>query len=253
MTCGIYSITNTVNGKRYYGSSVNMEGRRRQHWSDLRNGKHKNPHLQAAWNLYGDEFFVFSPVEEVCAEKLQAVEQSYLDANADGYNVAKCAECATRGMKWSNESKKRFSDRMRGRKLSDAHKALLSVRGRGKVATQATRAKLRAANLGKKHSSQTKDKIAATVSSKWKDPKYRNWMISMQQTGKDTAEAKANYSAAVALRWSTNQQREAMSAERKVRWTNPEYRAKMIAKRKIQGQKLRERNLNEKETQNARA
>lgn len=251
-TCGIYSITNTANGKRYYGSSLNVDGRRRQHWSDLRNGRHKNPHLQSAWNVYGESSFVFALVEEVAAEKLIEVEQRYLDANdASGYNIGKCAECATRGLKWPEESKKRISAARKGVRLSDETKRKLSDAGKGRKKSQETRGKLRVANLGKKHSGTTRKKISESGRNNWNDQQYRERLIAAQHAGKSTAAAKANYSAAAVARWTSPEQREALSAERKARWTNPEYRAKMLEKRRIQGQKLRERNLKKKETEHA--
>ena len=64
MTCGIYKITNTANGKVYIGSSVDVHGRFNCHRSDLRNNRHGNQHLQNAWNLYGENSFVFEIIEE---------------------------------------------------------------------------------------------------------------------------------------------------------------------------------------------
>ena len=56
---GIYKIANLVNGKRYIGGSVNLKHRLVCHKSGLRRGRHKNPHLQNAWNKYGEENFEF--------------------------------------------------------------------------------------------------------------------------------------------------------------------------------------------------
>ncbi len=44
----IYAIANRINGKRYYGSSVDCTQRKWQHWSALKNNRHYNAHLQAA-------------------------------------------------------------------------------------------------------------------------------------------------------------------------------------------------------------
>lgn len=244
---GIYCITNTANGKKYYGSSVNVWGRQRQHWHTLRAGVHRNRHLQAAWNLYGEVAFVFTLVEEVPAENLVAVEQSYLDANTDGYNLSKNAECAPRGLKWSEESKRRMSEAKRGRKLSEAHKEALSEAGKGRRATDAQRAAASKRMKGKTVGTIAKEKISTALQSLWGDDAYRERMLNAQSLGKSTSKAKMNYSAAVAARWADPQQRQRLSAERKARWADPEYRAKMTEKRIVQGQKLRERNLAKKE------
>lgn len=45
MDAGIYEICNTVNGKRYIGSSVRIKERWRDHRSALDGGKHENQKL----------------------------------------------------------------------------------------------------------------------------------------------------------------------------------------------------------------
>ena len=65
MAMGIYKIINTINNKFYVGSAVNFSRRKTRHFSELRRGKHNNRHLQAAWNKYGEQAFVFVIVEEI--------------------------------------------------------------------------------------------------------------------------------------------------------------------------------------------
>ena len=60
---GVYQIYNTVNGKRYIGSSIHIEQRFKEHLRNLRANKHVNAHLQSAWNKYGEHSFVFEEVE----------------------------------------------------------------------------------------------------------------------------------------------------------------------------------------------
>ena len=57
--CGIYSITNTENGKRYIGSSVNIPKRWNLHRWRLDKGEHHSPHLQNSWKKRGAEAFKF--------------------------------------------------------------------------------------------------------------------------------------------------------------------------------------------------
>lgn len=54
---GVYQIYNTVNGKRYIGSSIHIEQRFKEHLRNLRANKHVNAHLQCAWNKYGEQSF----------------------------------------------------------------------------------------------------------------------------------------------------------------------------------------------------
>lgn len=67
---GIYSITNTKNGKRYIGHSINLNSRLRNHLFRLQQNKHSNFRLQKAWNHYeGAKVFTI--------EVLQLFERSF--------------------------------------------------------------------------------------------------------------------------------------------------------------------------------
>ena len=45
-TSGVYAIVNTLNGKKYVGSTKCFKERFAEHRSQLRKGNHKNVHLQ---------------------------------------------------------------------------------------------------------------------------------------------------------------------------------------------------------------
>ena len=100
-TSGIYSITNKINHKIYYGSSKGCEMRIRRHKSYLNRNIHSNPHLQSSWNKYGSDAFVFEIVEEIEPERLIEVEQQYLDwcklFPLWSYNMSYNAECGQKG------------------------------------------------------------------------------------------------------------------------------------------------------------
>ena len=70
MPAGIYQIVNSVNNKRYIGSSTNIIQRFRTHCSNLKHNKHSNLHLQNAWNKYGLDAFQFEIIEECSKDKL---------------------------------------------------------------------------------------------------------------------------------------------------------------------------------------
>jgi len=156
--CGIYRITNIVNGKFYIGSSVNFCKRWSRHRKDLERGIHRNKHLQASWDKYGAEKFKFELIEELPTEMLLDAEQWYLTNTyccdpEYGYNFSKFA-----------------GGGMRGRKLSDEHKAKLLAANLGnkyrlgQKASAETKAKIGLASrgntycLGYKHSEETKAK-----------------------------------------------------------------------------------------------
>jgi len=62
---GIFRITNTANGKVYLGSSLNLHGPLNKHRFTLSIGSHINKALQADWDRFGAEAFVFEIVELV--------------------------------------------------------------------------------------------------------------------------------------------------------------------------------------------
>ncbi len=78
----IYKIRNLVNENFYVGSTNNKKERWRTHRNKLRGNRHHCRHLQAAWNLYGEEKFLFEVVEHVALEtELQAAEDVWLIAH----------------------------------------------------------------------------------------------------------------------------------------------------------------------------
>lgn len=178
---GIYSITNTINGKVYIGSASNIRLRWNFHRSLLGRGKHHSKKLQNSWNKYGDDYFEFKVLLECSVENLLLYEQRAIDsfcaAGELGYNVLPTAG-SNYGFKASEDTKKKMSASMagrkqtpehtrkaaeaqRGRKLTEEHKEKLSIAKRGKSQPNAVEA-MRKANLGSKLSPETIAKRQAT-------------------------------------------------------------------------------------------
>jgi group I intron endonuclease len=90
---GIYSITNTVSGKRYVGQAASIGDRWLTHKSHLNMNRHHCKHLQAAWRKYGADSFVFVVLEYVPLNKelLATREQHWMDALQPEYNMAPAA------------------------------------------------------------------------------------------------------------------------------------------------------------------
>ena len=118
---GVYQITNTINGKFYIGSSINCQARLIDHFRKLRKNKHINPHLQYAFNKYGEGVF---EVEILCCvldkEQLCSTEQYFLDLympyNGEiGYNILPNAKSCL-GVKHSPRTRELQSQRMLGEK-----------------------------------------------------------------------------------------------------------------------------------------
>ena len=75
----IYKIINLTNGKFYVGSTVDYKDRFKCHRARLRKDRHHSKHLQAAWNKYGEDNFLFKVIESIPeGESLQAAEDVWL-------------------------------------------------------------------------------------------------------------------------------------------------------------------------------
>ncbi len=78
---GIYTITNIIDGKKYIGQSALISERFNSHKNDLAGNRHKNKHLQAAYNKYGPDSFVYdlyTPVPSI--DELNEYEQKAINS-----------------------------------------------------------------------------------------------------------------------------------------------------------------------------
>lgn len=95
---GIYAIKNKINGKRYVGSSISVHYRwGQQHRPELRKQKHRNRHLQRAWNKYGEDAFEFEVIEACEVEHLVEREGWWIEHTQSwdrnhGYNLSRIVQ-----------------------------------------------------------------------------------------------------------------------------------------------------------------
>ena len=90
---GIYCIENTVTCRKYYGSSNNVQKRLKQHKTDLIKNIHHNVQLQRCFNKHGDvfRFYLLEETNFKTTTELLEYEQSFIDCNINGYNMAPAA------------------------------------------------------------------------------------------------------------------------------------------------------------------
>jgi group I intron endonuclease len=188
----IYKIRNIINNKFYVGSTVNSRVRFQTHRRNLRAGKHQSPHMQAAWNKYGEDCFKFEIIEIVeCSENLLAAEQKWLDEHAGKphcYNWATDASAPMRGKKHTDDTRVKLKDAAQKvpkgedsilynvsrteevrKKIGDSQRGVKKPEGR-KISEEGL-AKIKVAAdaghyshwQGKTHSEQSKDKMSKTV------------------------------------------------------------------------------------------
>lgn len=119
----IYSITNTLNNKRYIGSASYFDKRMGTHVSKLNRNIHWNIYLQSAWNKYTKDNFKLEIIERVEDQsKLVEREQFYIDYfescdRTKGYNLS-CVANSCLGVKRSEAFKKAVGDYWRGKSKS---------------------------------------------------------------------------------------------------------------------------------------
>lgn len=85
--CGIYKITNNINGKVYIGQSIDIKRRWRSHKKDFENIDNK---FYRAIRKYGLENFFFEIVEEVPVNELDERESYWIrfyNSIEEGYNT----------------------------------------------------------------------------------------------------------------------------------------------------------------------
>lgn len=195
MTSGIYAITNLCDGKRYIGQSVDLNKRWRTHQWLLSSNKHYNPHLQRAWNR-GDDF-EFSVIEECDKQDLNDREIywiAYFHATEMQYGYNLCVGGnSTTGRKFSEETKRKMSEKRKGykcspevvaqrvatfrkrmedpvfreehhRKLSEVGKKRGSPWNKGRHPLEETRRRLSQSLKGKKHAKTQGEKLRALYS-----------------------------------------------------------------------------------------
>ncbi|UAY50751.1 GIY-YIG nuclease family protein [Ferruginibacter albus] len=73
---GVFQIRNTVNGKIFISSAVNLDAIRNSNFAQLRFGAHRNEELQKDWNQYGEENFQFEILDEIKQDETKVVDYS---------------------------------------------------------------------------------------------------------------------------------------------------------------------------------
>lgn len=118
-------IINNKCGRIYVGSSTQIAHRWAQHKSNLKHGRHTNPHLQSAWDKYGADAFSITLLEYVL-DSVYLIEREqwwydFLGTFMPMYNYSPCIEHPQRGMPKSKKTREKIGAIHRGKKLSEEH------------------------------------------------------------------------------------------------------------------------------------
>lgn len=132
---GVYLIRNTINGKVYVGSSIDIADRKIHHFSDARCNRHANSYFQNAFNKYGESNFEFMVLEETTMNTLIAREQYWMDYydacnRKRGYNISPIADHPSPWIHKKHHSKetiRKMSLAKKGKVFSKEHRKNLSL------------------------------------------------------------------------------------------------------------------------------
>ncbi len=168
---GIYTITHKNSLKVYIGESKSVYERLQTHKDDLRNNKHKNIHLQRAYNRDGLDLFSFEVLQLCEFKDLKKWENFWgkvfhVHDDKFGYNIAPTSEDGKISL--AEETKIKIGIANKGKKRSPEDRLKISNGKKGKKPSEATREILSKAQTGRKHTEETKQKISRSKSGELK-------------------------------------------------------------------------------------
>lgn len=222
---GVYQILNTVNGKRYIGSSVNITQRWNQHKKALEKNKHGNKHLQSAWNRYGCDCFVWSVLEKCEPSMVLEREQGYLpkektigSLRQHGYYNAHPTVDSPKGLTQTKESNRKRGETLKGRVFSEEHKRKIgeansrrvvtvetrrkiTERNKERVVTDEERERLRTMNTGVKFTEEHRRKISEALKGRKITDTQKSKLSASKIGTKASEETKSKMSAAQKKRY----------------------------------------------------
>jgi group I intron endonuclease len=199
---GIYVIRNTVNGKVYVGSAVDLTTRWGQHRYLLDKRTHHCRYLQHAWTKHGAIAFVFEVIETIQETKgLIAREQVHLDdafASGLAYNISRTAGSVL-GVKHTEETRMKVSAAGKGRVYSLERNAKISASRKGKKRAPfslAARINMGLASKGRTKSPETRAKSSAALKGIKRPAELMAKLRALNTGRKHSAQSRANMSAA---------------------------------------------------------
>lgn len=193
----VYSITNTVNGNIYIGSTVQKLNRR---WYDhvvtLKGQRHGNRYLQRAWNKYGEDSFRLDVIERVSGyKKLLEREQHWIDKYyGEGcYNIGKAVENPMKGRTHTKKTRKQLSEsNKRAWKNADYRERMDDYYSLEETIEEKSR--------------RTKEL--------WESQEYREKVVSAMRGVPKTEEMKESLRAGSKRRWARQEERDAIGRKR---------------------------------------
>lgn len=140
--CGVYVLTHVQSGQFYVGSTNDLHSRNWTHRNAMFHGKHRNPGVQALYNL--DPEFTFTSIPYMTREECYEVEQQMIDLYKSDPLFLNRAKDARNPGEFTEESR----EKIRAARAANGH-----------THSAETREKIAKSNSGKKLSEETKAKM----------------------------------------------------------------------------------------------
>lgn len=169
---GAYCWLNNVTGKVYVGGAyrATFEVRRKQHLTLLHRDAHFNCHLQASWNLYGEDAFDFIVLSRCLLADVEGQEQYWIDElkatdQEYGYNQRPIAN-SNLGVKFSERAKANFSNGAKRRLQRPGERERLAEISKIPGSTPEGRERLGRARRGVARTEEVKRRISESMKGK---------------------------------------------------------------------------------------
>lgn len=157
---GIYAIVNRVSHWVYIGQTQDVNTRWAQHCRLLRKNRHNNPHLQNAWNKYGEHNFYYTVLEECSLESLNYSEQRWFEITSPKYNISRIPGHSMRGIPKSAEVRERISKANKGKRRSTESRVKQSNTMKGRKDSPERVERRAASTRGRKHTYDERRKMS---------------------------------------------------------------------------------------------
>lgn len=207
MNSGVYVIT-SLSGGQYVGSAMQFSRRWSEHKRRLRVGNHHSRALQSAWNKYGEDGLVFSPILSCEPKDLLFYEQRAMDILHPKYNICKVAGSAA-GVVRTAETRAKVAAANKGRPMPEITRLRLLAANTGRKLDEAHKQRISAFNKGRKHSAEMRRKISESKRGRKNSEESKERSLLTRLGGRPYSEAHRVYVSSV---W-TKKQAEAANAK----------------------------------------